>query len=272
MRILISVDMEGIAGVTGRAEISTGQSDYERFRHLMTAEANAAVTGAFEGGADSVVVNDSHGGMRNLLYEELDERAELISGHNKRLTMVEGGQEADGALFIGYHARAGTTQAVLDHTISGIQVHNWFMNGLAVSEAEINAALLSHYGVPVLLVSGDDKIAQQVAKTLPGTRTVIVKYGIDHRAARSLPRAEVLARIHEQSRAAVSGPFPTVPPPTGPVTFRLEFTRSFYAEMAALMPVVERIDARTIEVQGNDVVQAWRWALSALRLGSTGDN
>lgn len=272
MRILISVDMEGIAGVTGRAEIAPGHSDYERFRRLMTAEANAAIQGAFDGGADSVVVNDSHGGMRNLLYEELDDRAELISGHNKVLTMVEGGQDADGALFIGYHARAGSTRGVMDHTISSLQVHNWFMNGVAVSEAEINAALLSHFGVPVLLVSGDDQIAAQIAERLPGTRTVIVKYGLDHRAARSLPRTTVWQMIREASSQAVRAPRPAVHPPANPVTFRLEFTRSFYAEIASLMPIVKRIDGRTIEVQGADVVEAWRWASSALRLGSTGDN
>ncbi|MCL5115960.1 MAG: M55 family metallopeptidase [Firmicutes bacterium] len=273
MRILISVDMEGIAGVTGREEIMRGHHDYERFRHLMTAEANAAIAGAFDGGADSVVVNDSHGGMRNLLYEELDPRAELISGHNKVLTMVEGGQDTQGALFIGYHARAGTGGAVMDHTISGAQVHNWFLNGTPVSEAEINAALLGHYGVPVLLVSGDDKIAREVNERLPGVATAIVKHGMDHRAARALPRSVVLQRLHDASQEAVStsarAPIHRVP---GPVTFRLEFTRSFYAEVASLMPSVVRLDGRTIEVTGQDIVEAWRWASSALRLGSTGDN
>lgn len=272
MRILISVDMEGIAGVTGREEISRGHGDYERFRRLMTAEANAAIEGAFAGGADSVVVNDSHGLMRNLLYEELDPRAELISGHNKMLTMVEGCQGTDGALFIGYHARAGSAAAVLDHTISSVQVHNWFMNGIPVSEAEINAALLAHYGVPLLLVSGDDKIAAQVEERLPGVHTVTVKFGLDNRAARSLPRVEVYRRIREGTAAAVAAPRPMVKPLMGPVSFRLEFTRSFYAEIAQLMPSVARIDPRTIEVQGENVVEAWRWALSALRLGSTGDN
>lgn len=121
--------MEGIAGVTGRSDITPGNWDYERFRHQMTNEANAAVQGAFLGGAETVIVPDSHGGMRNLLYEELDPRADLISGHNKMLTMVEGGQEADGAIFVGYHARAGSEAAVMDHTISGAMVHHWFVDG-----------------------------------------------------------------------------------------------------------------------------------------------
>ncbi|PSR21753.1 MAG: hypothetical protein C7B45_09735 [Sulfobacillus acidophilus] len=272
MRILISVDMEGIAGVTGRLEILPGQQDYDRFRHLMTEEANAAITGAFAGGATSVVVNDSHGQMRNLLYEALDPRAELISGHNKVLTMVEGCRGAHGALFIGYHARAGSQAAVLDHTISSVQVHNWFMNGRPVSEAEINAEILAYYGVPLLMVSGDDKIAAQVQERLPGVETVIVKYGIDHRAARSLPRAQVLDSIQRCAEKVVRGAQPLAAAPPQPVTFELEFTRSFYAEVACLMPVVTRIDARTVEVSGANIIEAWRWALSALRLASTGDN
>lgn len=272
MRILISVDMEGIAGVTGRAEILPGGHDYDRFRHLMTMEANAAVAGAFAGGANTVVVNDSHGGMRNLLYEELDDRAELISGHNKVLTMVEGGQDADGAVFVGYHARAGSAQAVLDHTISSQQVHNWYLNGTAVSEAEINAALLAHYGVPVLVVTGDDKICAQVHDRMPECATVTVKYGIDHRAARSIPRAQVYPAIHRAVEQAVRHVPKKAPQPPEPVTFQLEFTRSFYAEVAALMPAVTRLDGRTIEVRGQDILEAWRWAMSALRLGSTADN
>lgn len=272
MRILISVDMEGVAGVSGRQEVVPGNQDYERFRHMMTQEANAAVAGAFAGGATSVVVNDSHGSMRNLLYEELDPRAELIAGHNKILTMVEGCQGADGALFIGYHARAGSEAAVLDHTISSVQVHNWFMDGHPVSEAEINAAILAFYGVPLLMVSGDDKIAAQVQERLPGVETVVVKYGIDHRAARSLPHAAVLSNIQERAQKVVKAARPTPAAPPTPVTFRLEFTRSFYAEVASVMPIVSRIDARTIEVRGSDVIEAWRWAVSALRLASTGDN
>ncbi|MCY0903122.1 MAG: M55 family metallopeptidase, partial [Firmicutes bacterium] len=151
--------------------------------------------------------------------------------------MVEGGQDADGAVFIGYHARAGSRQAVMDHTISGAQVHNWRMNGQAVSEAEINAALLGFYGVPVLMASGDDRLADEIQERLPGVATMIVKYALDHRAERSNPRAEVFRGIRETCRAAVMAVSKApVFRLRGPVTFELEFTRSFYAETAALMP------------------------------------
>lgn len=273
MRILVSVDMEGIAGVSGREEITRGHSDYERFRHLMTEEANAAVQGALEAGATSIVVNDSHGGMRNLLYEELDPRAELISGHNKMLTMVEGCQEADAAVFIGYHAMAGTESAAFDHTISGATTHNWWLNGQKVGESQINAALLGHFDVPVALVCGDDKLQQEVKATIPGAHTVVVKNALDHRAVHSKSLAQVRQEIRDGVRKALSQREALRPiKMSGPVSFRIEFTRTFYAESAALWPTVKRIDGRTIEVGADDVVTAWRMALASLRLASTGDN
>jgi len=272
VRVLVSVDMEGIAGVSGADDILHGRYNYERFRRLMTEEANWAVAGAWAAGATSVVVNDSHDGMRNILYDELDDRAELISGFNKPLCMVEGVQDADAAVFIGYHAWAGTQQATLDHTISGAQVHNWWLNGQLVGETQINAALAAHFGVPVVLVSGDDKLARQVEASLPHTRTVIVKHALDASSVRSRPRAEVERLIREGVAEALAARAEIpVRPVAGPVTFRMEFKRSTYAEVACLLPIVERVDARTIEVTGRDVVEAWRLAFGALRLGSTCD-
>jgi D-amino peptidase len=270
MKVFISVDMEGIAGVTGRDEITREGKDYERYRKLMTAEANQAIAGAFDAGATEVVVNDSHGGMRNLLYDELDPRAALTSGFNKPLAMMEGVAGAAAAVFIGYHARAGQFPAVMDHTISGAQVHNWWMNGVLVGEAQLNAALAAYFGVPVVLVSGDDCLAREIEDTLPGTRTVVVKDALGQFTATSRPRAAVHDALRTGVRAAVEAR-DTVPirPVSGPVTFRLEFTRSAYAEVAALLPQVARIDGRTIEVTGTDLLEAWRMALAAERLGST---
>ena len=272
MKVLISVDMEGIAGVSGRDEVARGHSEYERFRRLMTAEANAAIAGAARAGADAIWVNDSHGGMRNLLYEELDERAELISGFNKPLCMMQGVEGAEAVVCIGYHAWAGTPQAVLDHTISGAQVHNWWMNGVQVGETQINAALAGSFGAPLVLVSGDDKLAQQVESTLPVTRTVVVKHALDTLTARSRPRSAVHHDLREGVEAAVRERA-AVPPVRleGPVTFQVEMVRSTQAEVACWFPAVERVDARTIAVTGEDVVTAWRMAMGALLLGSTAD-
>lgn len=272
MKVLISVDMEGIAGVSGRDEVARGTSEYERFRRLMTEEANAAAAGAALAGADEIWVNDSHGGMRNLLYEHLDERAELISGFNKPLCMMEGVEGADAVVCIGYHAWAGTARAALDHTISGAQVHNWWLNGTRVGEIQINAALAGHFGAPIVLASGDDKLAQQVRATLPGTATVVVKHALDQLTVRSRPLAAVRRDIQEGVQAAVQNRQAVQPVRIeGPVTFQIEMVRATHAEVACWFPTVERIDARTIAVTADDVATAWRMAMGALLLGSTAD-
>ena len=259
MRVLVSVDMEGISGVTGRNDVSPGTPAYERFRRRMTAEANAAVRGAFAAGADAVVVNDSHDGMRNILYEELDPRAELISGFNKPLCMVEGAEGANAAIFVGYHAWAGTAAAILDHTISGRCVHNWWLNGERVGEAQLNAAILGHFGVPVVLACGDDKLAGQIGRTLPGARTVIVKYAINQLTARSLPAATVLEAIEREAKAGVLGAGQVAPARTsGPQTMRIEFQTAGQAAAASRWPTVVRVDDRTAETTGRDIVEAWR--------------
>lgn len=272
MRVLISVDMEGIAGVSHAGEVFHDGPDYGRFRRLMTEEVNAAVAGAFEAGAAGVVVNDSHNGMRNVMYESLDDRAELISGYNKPLGMMQGVEGASAVIGIGYHAWAGTARAALDHTISSAQIHNLWLNGVLVGESQVNAALCGHYGVPLVMVSGDDKLARQIEETLPGTRAVVVKHALDASVVRTLPRREVYALIRQgvtEAVAALDGiPVKTV---KTPVTFRLEFKRSTQAEVAALLPAVTRMEARIIEVTGRDMVEAFRFAKGLMRLASTAD-
>jgi D-amino peptidase len=270
MKVLISVDMEGVAGVTGAKEVSPGNPEYDRFRRLMTEEANQAVAGAAAAGADVIWVNDSHDGMRNVLYEALDERAELISGFNKPLCMMEGVQDADAVVCIGYHAWAGTERAILDHTISGSEIHNWWLNGERVGETQINAALAGHYGAPIVFVAGDDKLAQQVEATLPGTRTLVVKYGLDAFTARSRPLAAVRREIRAGVEAAVRGRASVAARKVvGPVTFQMEFRLAAHAEAACLLPIVGRVDARTVRVTADDAVTAWRLAEAARRLAST---
>src|SRR2546426_5094855 len=165
MRVYISVDMEGIAGVVDESQTDPAPpafaAEYGRFRRLMTAEANAAVEGALAAGATRVLVNDSHWFMRNLLAEELHQAAELVSGDPKPRSMVQDIDRGfDAALFIGYHARAGTRNAILDHTYAD-RVHDVRLNGKPVGELGLNAALAGVHGVPVALVSGDSAVATE---------------------------------------------------------------------------------------------------------------
>src|SRR5215218_3933736 len=208
MRVYISVDMEGIAGVVHEDQTDPIQSrhagEYNRFRRLMTQEANAAIAGAVDAGASGMVVNDSHWLMRNLLAEELDPAAELLSGGPKRWSMVEGIDGGfDAAMFIGYHARAGTPNATIDHTYTS-RVYEARINGQPVGELALNAAMAGTHGVPVALVSGDQALAAE-ARALLGTQleTVVVKEAVGRFAARSLPPVVACQRIRTGAASAL---------------------------------------------------------------------
>src|SRR5216117_1534929 len=211
MRVYISIDMEGIAGVVHESQTDPTTpafaAEYGRFRRLMTAEANAAVEGALAAGATRVLVNDSHWFMRNLLAEELHQSAELVSGDPKPRSMVQdidGGFDA--ALFIGYHARAGTRNAILDHTYAD-RIHEVRLNGRPVGELGINAALAGVSGVPVALVSGDAALAAE-AKELLGddVTTVVVKEAVSRHAAKSVAPVVACRMIREGVIQALQRP------------------------------------------------------------------
>jgi D-amino peptidase len=239
MRILISADMEGTTGVTGWKDVEPGQPAYERFRRLLTADVNAAVQGAFEGGATEVLVNEAHDGMRNMLIEELDERAEMISGLHKPLVMMEGVDRCDLVFFTGYHARAGEA-GVLAHTLCDEFV-SVELNGEAASEARLAAALAGELGIPVGLVTGDDVICSEAEQLFPGVQTAIVKYAIDNFSARCLGPRAAAERIRGAAQLAVAGhatlqPYRLDPP----FTIRLTLREPAQAGAAAGLFGVER--------------------------------
>ena len=179
LRVFISVDMEGISGVVTSAETGSTGPDYGYFRRIMSHEANAAVLGAFDAGATEVVVRDSHGSARNILPDLLDPRALLLrdwSGGPKG--MMEGIDETfDAVVFIGYHARAGTADAIIDHTSTG-NVVDFAINGQSLPEAGYNALMAGHYGVPVVFVAGDRAICDQVTELFGDVGTFATKEGI----------------------------------------------------------------------------------------------
>ncbi|MFO8173501.1 MAG: M55 family metallopeptidase [Gemmatimonadota bacterium] len=179
LKVFISVDMEGISGVVTSEECNASGSDYGYFRRIMSEEANAAVLGAFDAGATEVVVRDSHGSARNILPGLLDPRARLIrdwSGGPQG--MMEGLDESfDAVVFIGYHARAGTPDAIIDHTSSG-NVTDFAINGVSLPEAGYNALMATHYGVPVVFVAGDEAVVDQVQELFGEVATVATKEGI----------------------------------------------------------------------------------------------
>jgi D-amino peptidase len=265
MRVYISVDMEGVAGVVHEDQTDPidprHAGEYNRFRRLMTSEANAAIEGALAAGATRVLVNDSHWLMRNLLAEELHPAAELLSGGPKLRSMVEGvdlGFEA--AMFVGYHAMAGAASAVIDHTYTSI-VHEVRLNGRPAGELAINAALAGIHGVPVVLVSGDQALAAEAKELLgDGVEAVVVKHAVGRFAARSVSPAESCRRIREGATAALRRTHDPLELER-PIRIEVEFALTQMADMAELVPGSVRTGGRTVAYVHNDymeVFRAWR--------------
>ena len=257
MKLLISVDMEGVSGVVSPDHTSSGHKAFERFRKLMTADVNAAVEGALAAGADQIVVNDSHASMTNILIEELNPAAELISGAPKPFSMMQGiGPDVDAVFFVGYHARAGTAAAVLAHTWSGA-VSSVHLNDHLVGETGLNAALAGAHGVPVVLVTGDQAVAAEARALLGEIETVVVKQAIARSAAQCLHPAVAHERIREGARRALGlAVSPLVIPP--PITLQLVFQHVRYADSAESTPGSVRVDGLTLKWVGDDMTAVYK--------------
>lgn len=261
---LISVDMEGVAGVVRETHTSSDHKEYERFRKLMTAEANAAIEGALAGGATRVVVNDSHGGMTNILIEDINPAAELISGSPKPFGMMQGiGTDVDVVFLVGYHGASGTGASVLEHTWTG-RIVEVYLGGQIMGELGLNAALAGAYGVPVALVTGDASVVREAHELLGEIETVAVKEGISRTAARCLHPEVACQKIREAATRAMGSaatPFVLAPP----VAIRIVFHRASYADMASLVPGSERVGGRTVEWAGDDMPTVYK-AFQAMAL------
>jgi D-amino peptidase len=270
MRVLISADAEGVTGITSTNELLFGRPHYEFMRSMMTDDVNAAVEGAFAGGATSVVVNDAHWTMTNILIERLDPRAELIKGFHKHLCMVEGAQEADAVFFLGYHCRTGDSDGVGNETILGREIVDIRMNGQAVGESEINAAVCGHFGVPVVFASGDDLYEKELRQTLPDVEFGLTKYALDRWVARCLAPEKSHANIRTAAQRAVerakAGEF-TPYRVDGPVSLSVTFSSTAEALMAALIPGSVRETARTVTYTSDNAVDAWKGFFAVLLLG-----
>src|SRR5215213_8273246 len=187
MKILIATDMEGITGVTTWDQVTPGHPEYTRFRKQMTEDANAAIRGACNAGADEIIVADGHWNGSNILIEELDVRARLNTGSPSPFSMMQGIDESvDGVLFIGYHARNGSPSAILDHTWSSKAVSNIWLNDILTGEYGLNAAVAGHFGVPVIMVSGDQTACAQVTELLGEVETAVIKQASGRFAAECL--------------------------------------------------------------------------------------
>ena len=265
-RIYISVDMEGIAGAVSANQIGAAGNEYAAYRKIMVGEVLAAIDGAREAGATEFVVSDSHGSLQNIPIEDLPDDVTLIRGSPRPLGMMEGIDRGkfDGAMFIGYHASASNPRGVRAHTYSSARVSEIKLNGVAASEGYVNAAVAGQFGVPVLLVSGDDVAVEELA--VLKAEGVAVKRAIGFEAAESRTPAAARALIRAGAKRAlqrIAGfkPFVTPRPATLDVTFH------FYrpAELLAWLPAIERTGPRSVRFSGKtpaDVLRTLEFVLN----------
>ena len=272
MKILIAADMEGVSGVVHWDHVDSTHKEYGRFRKLMTGDVNAAIEGTFEGGAEEVLVADGHGSGRNILVEELDPRARLNSGSPSAFAMVQGVDTGiDAAMFVGYHARVGSTNAILDHTWSSTCVANVWLNGEPVGEIGWNSAVCGHFGAPLIMISGDQTACAE-AQALIGDQlqTAVVKQARGRMAAECLPPELSRQKIREAAARAVrglrAGQAPRPLRLEAPIRVTLELVTSDMADRAALLPGASRLEGKRIEITVDDAATAYRAFRSAVAL------
>lgn len=260
-KIFISADLEGVAGVVTEQQLGPAGFEYARFREFMTREVIAAIEGAREAGAGEIVIADSHGNGQNLLLEMLPADVVVVRSWPRPLMMMQGIDETfDGAIFIGYHSGTHNPEGVRAHTLSSARLADVRLNGIAVPEAGINAAIAGHFGVPVILVTGDDAAVAEAEALVGDVETAVVKWAYGFHSARTLTPAAAQARIRERARAAVRriGELRPYRLET-PVRLDVRFKNYRPSEVLAYLPIVERTDAHAIRYVGKDVPEVSRF-------------
>ncbi|MGH9602073.1 MAG: M55 family metallopeptidase [Terriglobales bacterium] len=254
VKVYISADMEGIAGVVDNTQASPAGRDYAVGRRLMIAEVNAAIAAAFDAGATEVLVNDSHWDQTNLEPDKLDPRARLITGAPKPFGMMQGLDDSFAAvMFIGYHARGSTADGVLDHTYSA-ELKVVKLNGREVGEYGLNAALAGHYGVPVIFVSGDRAATEQAKEFIPGVEVAAVKQGIGRTAALTLPPDVARQLVADGVKRALGRRSEIKPVSLRlPITLEIELASSKQADSCMMVPGMKRVSGRTLSYTGPDM-------------------
>lgn len=272
MKILIATDMEGITGVTTWDQVTPGHAEYARFRRLMTEDVNAAIRGAFDAGAHEVIVADGHWNGSNILIEELDARAKLNTGSPSPFSMMQGIDETiDGVMFVGYHARNGSPNAILDHTWSSRTVANVWLNDMLTGEYGLNAAVAGHFGVPVIMVSGDQTACAQVTELLGAVETAVVKQATSRFAAECLPPQAAQELICLSAERAVErltqGDAPEPFVLETPITVTIEFFTSDMADRATRIPLTTREGTR-VSLTAQEMASAYNGFRAMVMLAS----
>jgi D-amino peptidase len=267
MRVYISCDMEGVAGIVDWQQVTPGP-EFELGRRLLLAEVNAAIDGALGAGATYFLVNDSHGAMQNLPPDQLHGGAEYLSGRHKPIYMMEGLDATfDAVFFIGYHGAVDGPASVLSHTYNPAAVQGATINGVLAGESGINALVSSHYGVPVAMVSGDQHTAAQAEPFCPGAEMVVVKRSLTRFAAQSLTPELARNRIKDGARSALqrlSG-ITAVNFAEG-CLLRVRLRNADLAELATGVRDVSRESALEVSVEGGNPLTVYRNFVAVLQI------
>ncbi len=266
MKVFISVDMEGISGITDTTMTSRDQPDYEKGRSLMVRDVNACIEGVLAAGPAEITVCDVHGGMNNINPEDLNQAATLVRGTPKPQSQTAALDATyDACIFIGYHSKKGTLTGVLSHTYSGASIESLHINGVESGETAMNAGIAGHHGVPLIMVSGDQAVAAEAKQLSPDIETAVVKTAIGRRAAICL-HPEKARQLIKDTAAKAMKKHRRIKPITyaTPVTYTIRFTDAARADAAAFIPGARRLDGKTIELTAPDYITAYHGFIAAV--------
>lgn len=257
LKVYISADLEGVVGVVTGDQLGPGGFEYGRFRQFMTNEVNAAIDAAREMGATEILVSDSHGNGENLLIEQLPDDIQLVRAWPRPLMMMEGIDGTfDAAILIGYHASTNNTEGVRAHTISSANLTAVRLNDVEMMEASINAAIAGDFGVPVVMISGDDATIDEARRIIGDVEGAVVKWNYGFHSARTIMPEASYALIGDRVRAALARIDDFEPyVMSGPVELEISFKNYMPAEVMAYLPNVDRVDAHTIRFVGRDMTE-----------------
>jgi D-amino peptidase len=260
MRVFISSDIEGTAGIVDAEQVRGPGPEYEIGRRLLTDEVNAAIDGAVDAGASHILVNDSHRTMYNIDPRHLNHGASYLSGRHKPLYMMEGLDESFDAVFmVSYHGSIGAERAILSHTYNPLAIWEVRVNGTPVGESVLNALVALHHRVPVVLITGDEATAAEARPFLPGIEAVVVKRSITRHAAESLHPSRACELIRAGAARALARAAEVGPPAIElPATLQITFLTADMAEMATWVAGVQRVDARAVTVAHDDPLHLYR--------------
>jgi D-amino peptidase len=257
MKVYISADMEGVVGVVTSDHLGPSGFEYQQARKWLTDEVNAAIRAAQDAGATEVVVSDSHGTGENILLDQIPRGVKLVRSWPRPLAMMQGIDESfDAVLYIGYHASTTNSEGVRAHTMSSGSLTAVKLNGVAVPEAVINAAIAGHFGVPVVMISGDDAIIAEARTHLGEIEGAVVKWNYGFHSAMTVTPSESQEIIAGKVSAALDRledfqPFRF----EGPIEAEVSFKNYMAAELLAYLPMVDRVDSHTISFTGKDMVE-----------------